>query len=111
MNNYTDTRQPDHLAARPVESASASTACQTNDSKFCYVLTGTVLGLVALLAIAITLLVFGAIGYMGTLSSSGYDYDDVYNMPYGGHTYDYDYGYDYDYDNNWNWGGNTGVHA
>ena len=45
-------------APRIVESASASTACQTNDSKFAYILTAGVLGVIALLAIAVTLLIF-----------------------------------------------------
>ena len=44
-----------------IQSASASTECQTNDSKFAYVLTASILGVIALLVIAIVLLIF-AIG-------------------------------------------------
>lgn len=44
-----------------IQSASASTECQTNDSKFAYVLTASLLGVIALLVIAIVLLIF-AIG-------------------------------------------------
>ena len=43
---------------RPIESASASTACQTNDSKFAYVLTAGLLGLGCLFFIAIALLLY-----------------------------------------------------
>lgn len=44
-----------------IQSASASTECQTNDSKFAYVLTASILGVIALLVIAVVLLIF-AIG-------------------------------------------------
>lgn len=44
----------------PIESASASTACQTNSSHFAYALTAGVLGVASLLLIAICLLVFTA---------------------------------------------------
>lgn len=87
MSNQTDSSIVSQQPTRPVESASASTACQTNDSKFCYVVTGVVLGVVALIALAATLLVFGALGYMGTLASSGYDYGDVYVDPHDGYAW------------------------
>lgn len=65
--------------ARPrvIESASASTACQTNTSKFAYALTAGVLGVIALIAIGVTLLLFAAFATMNT-SGSGYRMDDGY---------------------------------
>ncbi len=48
---------------RPIESASASTACQTSQSNIAYILTAAVLGFIALLGIAITLFVFAAFGW------------------------------------------------
>lgn len=59
---------------RAVESASASTACQTNSSKFAYILTACALGFITLIALAITVLIFAIVG-VGVSSSSGY-YDD-----------------------------------
>lgn len=47
-------------AQRTVESASASTLPQTNSSRFAYILTASVLGLISLLALAITLLIYTA---------------------------------------------------
>lgn len=47
-------------AQRTVESASASTLPQTNPSRFAYILTASVLGLISLLALAITLLIYTA---------------------------------------------------
>ena len=41
-----------------IESATASTACQTNASNFSYILTGCILGVVALVAGAVVVLVF-----------------------------------------------------
>lgn len=68
-----------------IESASASTACQTNNSKFAYALTGGVLGVIALIAVGITLLLFAAFATMSSSSSADrldesyrryYDWDD-----------------------------------
>lgn len=47
--------------ARPIESASASTACQTNGSAFAYIVTAAVMGVAALLAAAIALLFYSVI--------------------------------------------------
>lgn len=47
-------------AQRTVESASASTLPQTNSSRFAYILTASVLGLISMLALAITLLIYTA---------------------------------------------------
>lgn len=47
--------------ARPVESASASTACQTNGSAFAYIVTAAVMGVAALLAAAVALLFYTVI--------------------------------------------------
>lgn len=59
---------------RPIESASASTACQTNQSNFAYILTAAVLGFIALLGIAITLFVFAAFGWsLGATGMLGTD--------------------------------------
>lgn len=70
----------------PIESASASTACQTNSSKFAYVLTFSVLGVIALVLIAIGLLFF-----MAYTSYDSY-YTDAYSSPH------YSWGYNEDYD-------------
>lgn len=45
---------------RPIESASASTAPQTNSSNFAYWLTAGVLGLSALIILAVAMLVYAA---------------------------------------------------
>lgn len=47
--------------ARPIESASASTACQTNGSAFAYIVTAAVMGVAALLAAAVALLFYTVI--------------------------------------------------
>lgn len=52
----TATRKP-----RAIESASASTACQTNSSAFCYVVTGACLGVLTLVTLAIALLAMSAL--------------------------------------------------
>ena len=62
---------------RVIESASASTACQTNNSKFAYALTAGVLGVIALLAIAGTLLLFAAFATMSS-SNDGYSTNEDY---------------------------------
>lgn len=67
---------------RPVvESASASTACQTNTSKFAYILTGSVLGVLALIAVAITLLAFAVIDTTISSYDNGYfdNWDEDWN--------------------------------
>lgn len=81
---------------KPIESASASTACQTTDSKFAYIVTGVVLGVIAMLALAFSLLL-----YLGIAAAvdSAYDYDSYYYDDYGwdGYYDDYDdYGWDLD---------------
>ncbi len=68
-----------------IESASASTACQTSSSKFAYILTGSVLGVIILLAVAVTLLVFSVL-QVGLDASSGHYYDYGYSDQY---YYDY----------------------
>lgn len=45
---------------RPIESASASTQPQANSSRFAYILTASILGLITLLVLAITLLLYTA---------------------------------------------------
>lgn len=75
-------------AAAPVESASASTACQTNSSRFAYVLTAAVLGGIIVLAIGICLMVFGA---LSAWSSSAARWDEA---PSGRYAYRYDEPYD-----------------
>lgn len=55
---------------RAIESASASTACQTNTSKFAYALTAGFLGLIMLIALAIGMLVISIVS-MG-ISTYGY---------------------------------------
>lgn len=64
---------------RPIESASASTLPQTNPSRFAYVLTASVLGLITLLVLAITLLLYTAFStyYLSTDAPSYlYQQDD-----------------------------------
>lgn len=77
---------------RPIESASASTACQTNDSKFAYVLTAGLLGLGCLFFIAIALLLYSVFSVSTTQK---YALSDTYIIePDGGW---YGNGYDGDY--------------
>lgn len=71
-----------------IESASASTACQTNDSKFAYLLAGGVLGVIALLATALVLLVFAAFATVDTWSDSkAYTWDGEPTYGYEGNPY------------------------
>lgn len=53
----TSSQQPS-LTPQPIESASASTRDQTNGSSFAYTLTATVLGVLALIGIALGLLLY-----------------------------------------------------
>lgn len=80
-------QQPGHESdtpapARAIESASASTASQTNSSNFAYIATGIVLGVITLLAVAFTLLIFGAVGtainssFSDSFDASSYGIDD-----------------------------------
>lgn len=62
-----------------MESASASTLPQTNSSRFAYILTASVLGLITLLVLAITLLLYTAFStyYFSTdVPSYLYEKDD-----------------------------------
>lgn len=96
------TGDPMAQAPRAIESASASTACQTNGSKFAYVLTAGVLGIVSLLLIAIALLIYSVFTETGSYQSyrSSYVDEPTYGM-YDDDWYDYGdgdgdgYGYDY----------------
>lgn len=82
------------VAAPAVESASASTACQTSSSKFAYILTGSVLGLLTLLALAITFLAVSVLQATVDLVADGNP--DQYYYDYG---FDDDFDdYDYDYE-------------
>ena len=94
-SNITPEPQPDTAPAggpvQPniIESASASTACQTSNSKFAYILTGSVLGIITLLALAITLLVFSVLQMsLDAAGSAYYDLSDHYERDYDGY-YDY----------------------
>lgn len=63
------------VPSKPViESASASTANQANDSNFAYILTGCVLGGITVLTIAFLWLAFGV---MQTAVSAPYMYDHM----------------------------------
>lgn len=78
---------------RPIESASASTACQTSSSKFAYILTFGVLGLIAAFLIAIVLLFFTAVTTYNDydaieLDSWSYDYEPHYYRYHEGNTID-----------------------
>lgn len=74
-------------AERPaIESASASTAPQENSSNFAYILTGAVLGVIALLLLALTLLIFGL--FDAAYSSPGHMGDGL--SYYESHTLDRD---------------------
>lgn len=82
--------------ARLVESASASTACQTSSSKFAYTLTGITLGVLCMLAVAVALLLYSAFAaalvdrpYIAHPRTSYYDYD------YDDYYYDDDDYYDF----------------
>ena len=69
---------------RPIESATASTACQTNGSIFPYVLAGSALAAAfVVIAVAIVLL-FSAVSdrYSGTASAQ-YGLSDGYSLEYG----------------------------
>lgn len=58
--NATNSQYQTTPTQRPIESASASTQPQTNPSRFAYILTACVLGLITLLVLAITLLLYTA---------------------------------------------------
>lgn len=94
MAVYDSARTVQNIAQpRVIESASASTACQTCDSKFAYILTGSVLGVIALIALGLTLLIFAAIAssYERTSSNDWYGYSDGYGYDergYDGDDYD-----------------------
>lgn len=76
-----------------IESASASTACQTSSSKFAYILTGSVLGILTLLALALTLLIFSITRTaVDSYESSSWD-TEHFDYP-DGHDYDDDFDYD-----------------
>ena len=85
----TDTTAPAPTGPAVIESATASTACQTNSSNFSYILTGSVLGVVVLVAAAVLVLLF-AIASSGTSAYSfggqddGYGYEDGYTDDLGG---------------------------
>lgn len=91
---------------RVIESASASTACQTTSSKFAYILTASVLGITALLAIALTFLAFSIVQTAidayedSSWDAEHFDYPDGYD--FDGHGHDYDYDFDFDYDGDFN---------
>lgn len=83
---------------RPVESASASTLPQTNSSRFAYILTASVLGLITLLALAITLLLYTAFStyYFSTdVPSYLYEEDDhdAWGPQWDEDDFDFDDGY------------------
>lgn len=95
-----------------IESASASTACQTNSSKFAYIVTGIVLGIVLLLGTGIAALVVLGVDASYTYNdrdslaldgTGGYDGFDDYGYGHGyddwdnfGHDWEDDwYGYEY----------------
>ena len=69
---------------RVIESASASTACQTCDSKFAYALTAGVLGFITVIVVGIVLLFFTAVTAMSASNGTremensyyGRDFDD-----------------------------------
>lgn len=83
-NAYQPAAAPQAPRERAVESASASTACQTNDSKFAYILTAGVLGVLALLAVAVALFIFAvastSINTWHDSAETWYDYqpDDLF---------------------------------
>ena len=95
----TSEQQPSSEERGVIESATASTACQTNDSNFAYILSGCVLGGVVLLACAVVVLFF-AIASSGTSSYSGYGMGDGYGNGYSDE-YGYDDGYSYNYNSDW----------
>lgn len=71
-------------AAAPIESASASTACQTSDSRTAYIITAVALGVIMALTAATSYLVYlGAAAY----DSGAYEFsnrqDGVLGDPYG----------------------------
>lgn len=73
-----DTNAIESMSERPaeIESASAGTACQTTGSNFAYIVTAATLGVIALFAIACTLLAYGVLGsyeyYAGTPAPEAY---------------------------------------
>lgn len=79
--NHTPQAQAGQLAPSSpvVESASASTAPQTNSSNSAYVITGVTLGVVSLLALALTWLMYMV---LSTAYTSSHAYDSPYGDPY-----------------------------
>ena len=90
---YTSSNLAPTDGPQPVESASASTACQTNSSRFAYVLTFGILGVISLIIIAISLLLFAAFTTYTTEAQN----IDVYSWDYesgaDSHEYFDDYGW------------------
>lgn len=89
-----------------IESASASTACQTSSSKTPYLITGITLGVITLIIAGIAaLVVLGVDAYEQSNSSSYYelypDFDDL-GRHYGHDGWDDSgHGWDDDWDNYW----------
>lgn len=75
-------------------------------SKFAYILTASVLGITALLAIALTFLAFSIVQTAidayedSSWDAEHFDYPDGYD--FDGHGHDYDYDFDFDYDGDFN---------
>ena len=85
----TDTENTAPASPAVIESATASTACQTNGSNFSYILTGSVLGVVVVVAAAVLVLLFslassGTSAYSFEGQDDGYGYDDGYTDDPGG---------------------------
>ncbi len=75
--NATDNQYQTTSSPRPIESASATTQPQSNSSRFAYILTASVLGLITLLVLAITLLLYTAFStYYLSTDVPSYLYED-----------------------------------
>lgn len=95
-----ENRTASSCTPRPVESASASTACQTNDSHFAYILTAGVLGTATLLVLGLLYVVIGvlSINWNSSTDTWGYTGDDAYRYEWdnGGAPFDEDWEEDLD---------------
>ncbi len=97
-----------------IESASASTACQTNSSKTPYVITGVTLIVIMLIAAGLAALVVLGVGAAYSYSDTGAAYSNSLSLDDDdfGDYFDFDdlhgYGHDgYGYHDGYGWGGYT----
>ncbi len=95
-----DTEPASSCTPRVVESASASTACQTNSSHFAYILTAGVLSAGVLLLLGLVYLVIGvlSVNWNSATDTWGYNGDDAYRYEWRDDRLPLDEGWEEDLD-------------